>query len=112
MRNLSIKDQSKKLLKIKEIRKMKIEEVEKYINDFKNLIYIGEIDDYIVNTFVILCDKAIDYFFANQNNKYMDYAKLKRDLLEIKKVKNLLNQPAYTIKLFNKLPSLFKYCSK
>ena len=42
----------------------------------------------------------------------MDYAKLKRDLLEIKKVKNLLNQPAYTIKLFNKLPSLFKYCSK
>ena len=62
MRHLSIKDESKKLLKIKEIRKMKIEEVEKYINDFKNLIYKGEIDDYIVNTFVILCDKAIDYF--------------------------------------------------
>ena len=112
MRNLSIQDQSKKLLKIKEIRKMKIEEVEKYINDFKNLIYIGEIDDYIVNTFVILCDKAIDDFFANQNNKYMDYAKLKKDLLEIKEVKNLLKQPLYTIKLFNKLPSLFKYCSK
>ena len=106
MRNLSIKDQSKKLLTIKEIEKMKIDAVEREINNFKNLINKGEIDEYIVNTYVILCDKAIDYFNSNQNNKYMDYTKLKIDLLKIKKVKNLLNPPVYKIEFFNKFPSL------
>lgn len=119
MSNLSIKDESKQLLRIKEIKKMKndeiekkIKEIEREIDDFKKIIYKEEVDEYIVNTFVILCDKAIDYFYINQNNKYLDYIDLKRDILKIKKVQNLINQPVYKTELFNKFPSLFKYYSK
>ena len=111
MRDLSSRDESKKLLQIKEIRKMKIDEIEAQIDEFKKLINKGIIDEYIVNTFVILCNKAFNYFYANQDSKCMDYTKLKGDLLKKEKVKNLLYSFNSQIEVFNKLPSLYKYYS-
>jgi catalase len=112
MRNLSIKNESKKLLQIKEIKEMKIDAIEAQISDFQKIINKGEINEYTVNIFIILCDKAIDYFYKNKDIKYKDYTKIKKDFLKIKNVENLLYSQETQIELFNRLPSLFKYYSK
>ena len=71
MRALKVKVESQKLIKSqtqykrlseKEIRAMKINDMEKNINELKERIIKGEIPDYTVNTFSYLCGKDIEYF--------------------------------------------------
>ena len=71
MRSLKVKVESQKLIKgqqtlkrlaEKEIKAMKINDIEKNVNELKDRIIKGEITDYTINTFTTLCGKAIEHF--------------------------------------------------
>ena len=98
MRSLKVKVESQKLIKgqqklkrltEKEIKAMKINDVEKNVNELKDRIIKGEITDYTVNTFTTLCGKAIEHFSMIGNTKYEDYVKMMREVLQMEKVNKL-----------------------
>ena len=98
MRALQVKVESQKLIKgqpkikrltAKEIKEMKIDDIEKNVNDLKNRIKKGEINEYTVNTFSTLCGKAIEYFSMKGNEKYMEYVTLMRDIFKLEGVNKL-----------------------
>ena len=98
MRALQVKVESQKLIKgqpkirrltAKEVKEMKIGDIEKNVNDLKNRINKGEINDYTVNTFSTLCGKAIEHFSKLGNEKYMEYVTLMRDVFKLEGVNKL-----------------------
>ena len=98
MRALKVKVESQKLIKSqtqykrlseKEIRAMKINDIEKNVNELKDRIIKGEITDYTVNTFTTLCGTAIEHFSMIGNTKYEDYVKMMREVLQMEKVNKL-----------------------
>ena len=98
MRSLKVKVESQKLIKgqqklkrltEKEIKAMKINDIEKNANELKDRIIKGEITDYTVNTFTTLCGKAIEHFSMIGNTKYEDYVKMMREVLQMEKVNKL-----------------------
>ena len=98
MRSLKVKVESQKLIKgqqklkrltEKEIKAMKINDIEKNVNDLKDRIIKGEITDYTVNTFTTLCGKAIEHFSMLGDSKYEDYVKMMREILQMEKVNKL-----------------------
>ena len=98
MRSLKVKVESQKLIKgqqklkrltEKEIKAMKINDIEKNVNELKDRIIKGEITDYTVNTFTTLCGKAIEHFSMIGNTKYEDYVKMMREVLQMEKVNKL-----------------------
>ena len=99
MRSLKVKLESQKLIKgqkpvnkrltEKEIKAMKINDIEKNTNDLKERISKGEITDYTVNTFTTLCGKAIEHFSMLGNDKYMQYVEMMKNVLNMEKVNKL-----------------------
>jgi len=98
MRILKVKVDSQKLLKsqqkikrltAKEIKSMKINDIEKNIKDLKERISKGEINNYTVNTFTTLCGKAIEHFSMIGDDKYMIYVTTMKDVLSIEGVNQL-----------------------
>ena len=98
MRSLKVKVESQKLIKgqqklkrltEKEIKAMKINDIEKNANELKDRIIKGEITDYTVNTFTTLCGKAIEHFSMLGDSKYEDYVKMMREILQMEKVNKL-----------------------
>ena len=98
MRSLKVKVESQKLIKgqqqakrltEKEIKSMKIVDIEKNTIDLKERILKGEITDYTVNTFTTLCGKAIEHFSMIGNNKYETYMGMMKDILRLEKVNKL-----------------------
>lgn len=98
MKTLRVKVDSQKLLKgqqkikrltAKEIKGMKIDDIEKNTKDLKERISKGEINDYTVNTFTTLCGKAIEHFSMIGNEKYMDYVTMMKDVLNLEGVNQL-----------------------
>ena len=98
MRTLRVKVESQKLIKgqqqvkrltEKEIKEMKINDIEKNTNELKERIQKGEITDYTVNTFTTLCGKAIEHFSMIGNEKYMDYVNMMKTILQMEKVNKL-----------------------
>ena len=98
MRSLRVKVESQKLIKgqqqlkrltEKEIKEMKINDIEKNTNDLKERIIKGEITDYTVNTFTTLCGKAIEHFSSIGNDKYMEYVNMMKNILQMEKVNKL-----------------------
>ena len=94
MRNLKVKVESQKLIKgqmlkrltEKEIRSMKINDIEKNTKELKERIMKGEITDYTVNTFTTLCGKAIEYFSKIGNEKYIEYMEMMKNILKLERV--------------------------
>ena len=94
MRNLKVKVESQKLIKgqmlkrltEKEIRSMKINDIEKNTKELKERIMKGEITDYTVNTFTTLCGKAIEYFSEIGNEKYIEYMEMMKNILKLERV--------------------------
>ena len=94
MRNLQVKISSQKLIKgqeikrisEKEIRSMKINDIEKNTKELSERILKGEINDYTVNTFSKLCGKAIEFYSVSENVKYMEYADLMRVIFKLEGV--------------------------
>ena len=75
MRSLKVKVESQKLLKgqqqlkrlsEKELKEMKIADIEKNTKELEERIIKGEINDYTVKTFTYLCGKAIEIFSEKQ----------------------------------------------
>ena len=98
MKTLKVKVDSQKLLKgqqkikrltAKEIKGMKIDDIEKNTKDLRDRISKGEINDYTVNTFTTLCGKAIEHFSMIGNEKYMDYVTMMKDVLNMEGVHQL-----------------------
>ena len=98
MRSLKVKVESQKLIKgqqqlkrlsEKEIKAMKIDDIEKNTNELKERINKGEISDYTVNTFTTLCGKAIEHFSMIGNDKYMEYVEMMKKVLQMEKVNKL-----------------------
>ena len=78
MRSLKVKVESQKLIKglnqykrlsEKEIKGLKINDIEKNAKELNERINKGEINDYNVKTFTTLCGKAIEYFSSKYLNK-------------------------------------------
>ena len=95
MRNLKVKVESQKLIKgqhqakrltEKEIKAMKINEIEKNAGELKQRIEKGEVTDYTVNTFTALCGKAIEHFSMIGSDKYMQYVEMMKNVLKMEKV--------------------------
>ena len=98
MKSLRVKVESQKLIKgqqqikrltEKEIKEMKIEDIEKNLIELKGRIDKGEISDYTVNTFTTLCGKAIEHFSKIGNDKYMEYVTMMKNVLQMEKVNKL-----------------------
>ena len=98
MRTLKVKVESQKLIKgqqqlkrlsEKEIKLMKIDDIEKNCKELKERITKGEISDYTVNTFTTLCGKAIEHFSMIGNDKYMQYVEMMKKVLQMEKVNKL-----------------------
>ena len=98
MRTLRVKVESQKLIKgqqqvkrltEKEIKDMKINDIEKNVNELKARIEKGDITDYTVNTFTTLCGKAIEHFSEKGNDKYMEYVNIMKNVLQMEKVNKL-----------------------
>ena len=98
MKTLRVKVESQKLIKgqqqikrltEKEIKEMKIEDIEKNLTELKGRIDKGEISDYTVNTFTTLCGKAIEHFSKIGNDKYMEYVTMMKNVLQMEKVNKL-----------------------
>ena len=95
MKSLKVKVESQKLLKgqqgvkrltAKEIKEMKINEIEKNVKDLNDRITKGEINDYTVNTFTTLCGKAIEHYSMLGNEKFMDYMNMMKTVLNMEGV--------------------------
>ena len=98
MRTLKVKVESQKLIKgqqqlkrltEKEIKSMKINDIEKNCNELKERITKGEITDYTVNTFTTLCGKAIEHFSMIGNEKYKEYVEMMKNVLNLEGVNKL-----------------------
>ena len=98
MRSLRVKVESQKLIKgqqqlkrltEKEIKDMKIDDIEKNANELNERIKKGEISDYTVNTFTALCGKAIEYFSKIGSDKYIEYVNIMKNVLQMEKVNKL-----------------------
>ena len=100
MRNLKVKVSSQKLIKgqtlnrltEKEIRSMKINDIEKNTKELRDRITKGEINDYTVNTFTTLCGKAIEHFSMLGNEKYMEYVEMMKNVLKLEEVDKLTKE--------------------
>ena len=109
MRSLKVKVSSQKLIKgqtlnrlsEKEIRNMKINDIEKNTKELKERITKGEINDYTVNTFTTLCGKAIEQFSMVGNEKYMEYIEMMKSVLKLEGVDKLTKDNENEIKEFS-----------
>jgi formylmethanofuran dehydrogenase subunit E-like metal-binding protein len=113
MRTLKVKVESQKLIKgqqqmkrltEKEIKAMKINDIEKNSKELKERIEKGEITDYTVNTFTTLCGKAIEHFSMIGDNKYMEYVEMMKNVLQMEKVNKLTIDDEKEIKEHAKNP--------
>ena len=107
MRSLKVKVESQKLIKgqqqlkrlsEKEIKSMKINDIEKNTSELQERIKKGEITDYTVNTFTTLCGKAIEHFSMIGNDKYMEYVQMMKKVLQMEKVDKLTKDDEKEIK--------------
>ena len=106
MRNLKVKINSQKLIKgqaikrlsEKEIRSMKINDIEKNTKELNERIHKGEINDYTVNTFTKLCGKAIEHFSMIGDEKYMEYMEMMKNTLKLEGVEKLTKETENEIK--------------
>ena len=97
MRSLKVKVDSQKLIKgqqlnrltEKEIRSMKINDIEKNLNDLQERINKGEITDYTVNTFTNLVGKAIEHFSKIGDDKFHQYIDMMKAVLALEGVDKL-----------------------
>ena len=66
---------------------MKLEDVEKAIDDLEKRIRKGEINDYTVNTFSVLCGKAMEELAQIGSPNFEKYLKLMQEVLGLDEVK-------------------------
>ena len=110
MRPLKVKVESQKLIKgqnqykrlsEKEIKGLKINDIEKNAKELNERINKGEINDYNVKTFTTLCGKAIEYFSSKGDDKYIEYMEMMKNVLKLEGVDKLTKDDENEIKEFS-----------
>ena len=110
MRSLKVKIESQKLIKgqnqykrlsEKEIKGLKINDIEKNAKELNERINKGEINDYNVKTFTTLCGKAIEYFSSKGDDKYIEYMEMMKNVLKLEGVDKLTKDDENEIKEFS-----------
>jgi hypothetical protein len=98
MSTLKIKVDAKKLIKgqpvekklsEKDINTMSISQICNNINTLKHKIDNNEVTYYTINTFTILCGKAIEYYSAINDDSHMTYLMLMKEVLSRDQVQKL-----------------------
>ena len=88
-------NKEKKRLTLRDMSKMKLDDLENNINDMKKLIDKGEIDEYTINTFSTLCGKAIEFLNTSDKQKDVEkqkqYLKIMEDVYKMEKVDEFNN---------------------
>lgn len=88
-------NKEKKRLTLRDISKMKLDDLENNINDMKKLIDKGEIDEYTINTFSTLCGKAIEFLNTSDKQKDVEkqkqYLKIMEDVYKMEKMDEFNN---------------------
>ena len=107
MRTLKVKVESQKLIKgqqqlkrltEKEIKAMKINDIEKNVKELRERIIKGEINDYTVNTLTHLCGRAIEHFSQIGDEKYKEYMNIMKEVLSLDGVDKLTKENENEIK--------------
>ena len=93
--------QQLKRLSEKELKGMKINDIEKNTKELEERILKGEINDYTVKTFTYLCGKATEFFSEKGDEKYMDYMQMMKKVLSLKEVDKLIKDDENEIKEFS-----------
>ena len=111
MRSLKVIVESEKLIKgqtqvlkrltQKEIKAMKIDDIEKNIKELEERIFNGEINDYTVNTFSFFFCRAIEYFSEKGNLKFEEYMKKMKDVFSLEGVDKFTKKSENEIKDFS-----------
>ena len=110
MRSLKVKVESQKLIKgqnqykrlsEKEIKGLKINDIEKNAKELNERINKGEINDYNVKTFTTLCGKAIEHFSSKGDDKYIEYMEMMKNVLKLEGVDKLTKDDENEIKEFS-----------
>ena len=100
MKSLKVKVESQKLIKgqtlnrlsEKEIKNMKINDIEKNVKELRERIIKGEINDYTVNTLTHLCGRAIEHFSQIGDEKYKEYMNIMKEVLSLDGVDKLTKE--------------------
>lgn len=101
MSNLKVKIDSMKTIKgqqlerrltAPEIKAMNIAEIEQHMKYLENKIQRNELSFYIVNTYSILCGKAIEYYSSIDDAKHIKILSTMKDILSNEEVKKITNQ--------------------
>ena len=106
MKSLKVKVESQKLIKgqtlnrlsEKEIKNMKINDIEKNVKELRERIIKGEINDYTVNTLTYLCGKAIEHFSQIGDEKYKEFMNIMKEVLSLDGVDKLTKENENEIK--------------
>ena len=82
--------QLKRRITLKDMTKMKLEEIEHEIKELKEIIEKGEVDSYTVNTFTTLCGKAIEELSKNNDDvRQLEYMNMMKNVLQMEPVRKL-----------------------
>ena len=80
----------KKRLTLKDLSRMKLEDIVKNAKDLKLKIEKGEIDNYTVNTFTTLCGKGIEQLNRNNDElKQFELMQMMKNVLQMEQVSKL-----------------------
>ena len=83
-------ERTKKIITLKDIATMSLEETEKAVKELKKIIEKGEVDSYTVNTFTTLCGKAIEELNKkNDDIKQLEIMNMMKDVLNMEQVNKL-----------------------
>ena len=80
----------KRRITVKDLSRMKLNDIEENAKELKQKIEKGEVDNYTVNTFTTLCGKAIEEL--NKNNeelKQFEFMNMMKNVLQMEKVSKL-----------------------
>ena len=84
------KQQLKRRITLKDMTKMKLEEIEREIKELKKIIEKGEVDSYTVNTFTTLCGKAIEELSKNNDDmRQLEIMNMMKSVLQMEPVRKL-----------------------
>ena len=91
--DLNSEKNEKGRLTIKEINKMSLSDVDKNIDEMKQLINKGEINEYSINTFTTLCGKAVELlsisFDKEIPEKQKKYLQMIDDVYKFEKIQDV-----------------------
>ena len=82
--------EDKKIITLKDIATMSLEEIEQNVKELKLIIDKGEVDSYTVNTFTTLCGKAIEELNRNNDEiKQIEIMNMMKNVLNMEQVNKL-----------------------